>query len=413
MPRRNTRSCSTRARRCASDDRNRLAARAPANDGHIHLALWVEYWELSNRLGEAQQPELDAFYARWSGTYVEDRLRNDWLLELGRRRDWANFSARVPALSHERRPPGHLLCAADRAPRRPGRARGRAHRAWLAQREVDDGCPCWPPRWSTPSSCRAADIWKKARLCGRGQQARVRARAAAGAAQPGAATSVGEMFDNPARYLHARPHGVDARRQPSWPRWRCFAWPTNDADAAAGQLNERWQSALPRDLAPPGPGPASAGRPRCKLQPEAADATSSAPERAGASAQADARAGPTTCSPGRCARRLRADGHAALAAVMQRDRRDERGRAEGCRPGSTGRRARCRRWPRLGAEGETLSAGARTDAERSPAQLHFYGKLAAEDLGQPKSLPPKPTPLTRGRTRGGAAQPGLRAGHCR
>ena len=50
-------------------------------------------------LGADQPPEdraadeLDAFYARWPGTYVEDRLRNDWLLELGKRRDWVNFAA--------------------------------------------------------------------------------------------------------------------------------------------------------------------------------------------------------------------------------------------------------------------------------------------------------------------------------
>jgi soluble lytic murein transglycosylase len=43
--------------------------------------------------GQRPAAELDAFYARWPGTYVEDRLRNDWLLELGRRRDWANLSA--------------------------------------------------------------------------------------------------------------------------------------------------------------------------------------------------------------------------------------------------------------------------------------------------------------------------------
>ena len=87
------------------------------------LAMWVDYWELSNRLADAQQDELDAFYARWPGTYVEDRLRNDWLLELGRRRDWAQLPRRVPALSHERRPRGQLLRAAHRAPGRPGRAR--------------------------------------------------------------------------------------------------------------------------------------------------------------------------------------------------------------------------------------------------------------------------------------------------
>ena len=60
----------------------RDAARAAVGRAHP-LAMWVDYWELTNRIGEVQQPEVDAFSARWPGTYVEDRLRNDWLLELG------------------------------------------------------------------------------------------------------------------------------------------------------------------------------------------------------------------------------------------------------------------------------------------------------------------------------------------
>ena len=65
-------------------DRSRLTAdRAVAVAANHPLAMWVEYWELTNRLGEAQQAEVTGFAARWNGTYVEDRLRNDWLLELG------------------------------------------------------------------------------------------------------------------------------------------------------------------------------------------------------------------------------------------------------------------------------------------------------------------------------------------
>ena len=36
------------------------------------------------------------FLARYAGTYQEDRLRNDWLLLLGQRRDWATFAAEHP-----------------------------------------------------------------------------------------------------------------------------------------------------------------------------------------------------------------------------------------------------------------------------------------------------------------------------
>src|SRR5450432_814502 len=78
-------------------DRVKLAAlRARAMAEANPLAMWVDYWELSNRIGEAQQPELSAFADRWSGTYVEDRLRNDWLRELVRRRDRVAFAAEFP-----------------------------------------------------------------------------------------------------------------------------------------------------------------------------------------------------------------------------------------------------------------------------------------------------------------------------
>ncbi|MDP1142501.1 hypothetical protein, partial [Klebsiella pneumoniae] len=73
-------------------NRKRLAelAETARSQGHA-LAGWVEYFDLNARLAEVRQPEMDAFYARYAGSYVEDRLRNDWLLELGRRRDWAGF----------------------------------------------------------------------------------------------------------------------------------------------------------------------------------------------------------------------------------------------------------------------------------------------------------------------------------
>ena len=34
---------------------------------------------------------------RYAGTYQEDRLRNDWLLLLGQRRDWSQFAEQHPS----------------------------------------------------------------------------------------------------------------------------------------------------------------------------------------------------------------------------------------------------------------------------------------------------------------------------
>src|SRR5207237_8200544 len=127
------------------------------------LAMWVDYWELGNRLTEASQSEVNDFYARWHDTYVEDRLRNDWLLELGRRRDWANFAVDFPrfrmnddrevtcyALLTE-----HLACkpVAD-----PPRA------AWFGQRDSDDGCELLAGTRVDDKALSGAGAWRKARL---------------------------------------------------------------------------------------------------------------------------------------------------------------------------------------------------------------------------------------------------------
>ncbi|MBE2245135.1 MAG: lytic transglycosylase domain-containing protein, partial [Burkholderiaceae bacterium] len=115
------------------------AARAAAQADQHALLPWVEYWELTNRLASAQQDEIDAFYTRWSGTYVEDRLRNDWLLELGRRRDWANFAVDYPRfrMNDDR----EVTCYALLTEHLAGRdVRDAARSAWLVQRDADDGC---------------------------------------------------------------------------------------------------------------------------------------------------------------------------------------------------------------------------------------------------------------------------------
>ena len=134
------------------------------------LAQWVDYWELGNRLAQAQQPELDAFYARWRGTYVEDRLRNDWLLELGKRRDWVNFAREFPRfrMNDDREVTCYALLTeqldakqADRA--LPDSFKPRALDAWQAQRELDDGCHQLATSLTDARVFNADDVWAKAR----------------------------------------------------------------------------------------------------------------------------------------------------------------------------------------------------------------------------------------------------------
>jgi soluble lytic murein transglycosylase len=71
---------------------NALASRLP----NYAIPSYVDYYRLKPRLREAPVEEIQAFLRRWEGQAIADRLRNDWLLELGRRRDWPAFDRELP-----------------------------------------------------------------------------------------------------------------------------------------------------------------------------------------------------------------------------------------------------------------------------------------------------------------------------
>jgi soluble lytic murein transglycosylase len=60
------------------------------------LEPWVAYWAIRPTLTKATQQDFDAFARAYPHTYVLDRLRNDWLLELGSRGDWDDFNRVYP-----------------------------------------------------------------------------------------------------------------------------------------------------------------------------------------------------------------------------------------------------------------------------------------------------------------------------
>jgi soluble lytic murein transglycosylase len=69
-----------------------LAARLP----NYAIPGYVDYYRLKPRLRDASVEEVRAYLARYQGMAIADRMRNDWLLELGRQGDWANFDREFP-----------------------------------------------------------------------------------------------------------------------------------------------------------------------------------------------------------------------------------------------------------------------------------------------------------------------------
>ena len=130
------------------------------------LLVWAEYWALKARLDDAAPAEVQAFLQRWAGTYQEDRLRNDWLLLAGKRRDWAAFAAEYPRF--RMRDDANLRCwhvvrllDAGSAPTKDDIAQ--FQQDWNAQRKDSTACTAAASGLHARGLLPAAAIWDKAR----------------------------------------------------------------------------------------------------------------------------------------------------------------------------------------------------------------------------------------------------------
>ena len=146
-------------------DRKKLEQLLPAARGHA-LEPWAAYWELKLRLGEASPAEIQAFLKRYAGTYQEDRLRNDWLLLLGQRRDWSQFAEQHPSyrMSDDKEVRCYALLIETLKGTAPATAADEVRRNWYAQRDGDDGCTHAAGELYSYKQLTAHDVWRKARL---------------------------------------------------------------------------------------------------------------------------------------------------------------------------------------------------------------------------------------------------------
>jgi soluble lytic murein transglycosylase len=383
-------------------DKNRLAIdRGLAIATQHPLAMWVEYWELSNRLSEASQSDLDAFYTRWRDTYVEDRLRNDWLLELGHRRDWANFAIDFPRfrMNDDR----EVTCYALLTDHLGGKdVRDAARAAWFAQREPDDGCALMAATLFDAKVFTPADVWRKARLAMDSGRART-ARQAVSLISLGAASAAQDISDNPARFLARKASGGE-RVNTELATLALMRMATNDPEAAAGTLTTRWERSLPTDLAA-WAWAAVAKQSAMKLLPEAADHYQRA-------ARLYAKEGRDLDWPDDT---MAWKARAALRANNGKGRWQQVVQAIDAMTPDEQRDATWVYWKaralqalaRDGQEGDAQRAQARQMLGSIASQLSFYGALAAEALGKPLVLPAPPQPLTAEERGATAAHPGL------
>jgi soluble lytic murein transglycosylase len=226
-------------------DRKRLSSQLPQVRGYL-LEPWGAYWELSARLDEASSSEVQDFFTRYSGSYQEDKLRTEWLMQLGRNRDWAAFNREYPkyrmgddkSLRCYSLLTEHLANGAD--------VSAAVLQNWLGQKEADEGCAAAAEQLVKDHSIQFAAVWPRARLGFENDHLRV-ATQAVGILNDGWVKNVSEIYASPAKYLNDK---ITAFR----PKTRemvslaIIRLAYLDTEAAATEVNHlRWKAQLSQD----------------------------------------------------------------------------------------------------------------------------------------------------------------------
>jgi len=274
--------------------------------------------------------------------------------------------------------------------------------AWFAQRDTDDACALLAATLTDAKQFGTADAWRRARFAIDAGRPRA-ARQAAALVSLAAGTAVGELTDNPARYL-AKSASTANRSAAELTTLALMRMASNDADSAANLLNGRWDRALPPDLAA-WAWASIAKQAAMKLQPDASDFY----QRAAQHSTKDGRNidWPDDTLAWKVRAALRADnGKARWQQVVQAINAMSAGEQRD--PAWVYWKARALIAVSADSQdGESMRSLARDQMGSIAGQMSFYAALAAEHLGQPVYLPSRPLPLTEAERAATATHPGF------
>jgi soluble lytic murein transglycosylase len=225
-------------------DKNRLSALLPQTRGHV-LEPLAAYWEMRTRLDVAPASEIRSFLTSYAGSYYEDRLRTDWLLQLGKRRDWATFTAEYPR--YRMRDDREVRCyaLATEAMNSKANVAEEAKRLWYALREADEGCTYVAEHLHSGKQINGLDLWRKARLAMDANRPRP-AQAAVDIEAPRLSEQVALIHADPERYLDKRIIAITRNRK-ELAVLALIRLAASQPDKAAELLDKRWSIQLSQE----------------------------------------------------------------------------------------------------------------------------------------------------------------------
>ncbi len=225
-----------------------LTTLLPRVRGHA-LEPLAAYWEARARLETATPEQMREALARHPGSYWEDRLRNDWLLQLGKQRDWANFSAELPRfrMNDDRQVQCYALmldAVNQRAP--AAEVAPKVQALWLQQRDADEGCATAAQSLLDSGHLKPAAARERARLMIEVGRTRAAVQAVA-LLNPDWTDTVEAIAKDPAKYLDEEITAIRPRTK-ELVTLAMIRLASRDADAAAQEMERtRWKAQLTQE----------------------------------------------------------------------------------------------------------------------------------------------------------------------
>lgn len=139
------------------------AGRISARLSDYPVQSYIEYYRLYPRLASAPEGEVRSFLSKHEGTAIGDRLRNDWLLLIGRARDWRLFDEQYPlfVLNDDTQ----LKCYALLSKLSKGEKVAKAAQDLLVQpKAYGEACVDLIGRLHREKQFSETDVWKQIRL---------------------------------------------------------------------------------------------------------------------------------------------------------------------------------------------------------------------------------------------------------
>ncbi len=170
------------------------------------LGIYPRYWLLTRQVATATPEQMQPFLSYYQGSYLAERLRGEWLAELGRRGDWTLFRQHYPQLIDS--PSQELRCYHYAARQAAGDKAVLAEvreQLWFSARDLPGACNSVLDALQKSSLLSDDDRWARLRLALEANAQGLARHLSAGLGRALTAAELQAVVANPARHLDKAP----------------------------------------------------------------------------------------------------------------------------------------------------------------------------------------------------------------